>query len=292
MSTTRTSHAGRMTHGSWYTRRGLFGWAMVAYLITFVIVLPLLWVVVLSFRPSDSILNNPTALGPFTTGNYSRAIQTLPLIRMYASTLILALTSVIVGTVISLMSSYALSRIVLRHRKLLTTVRIYLLAGLTIPVFILLFPVYRVDIALGIFGSYLGLILPYIAVTLPFNTLLFTGFLADFPTEIEDAAIVDGVSLTRMLTSVVIPLMRPVIVTVLIFNVIFVFNEYPFVSILGSADHINTISLAIGQFQGQFSTDYGAMMSAATIIIIPQIVIYAILQKQVIAGITGGAVKG
>ncbi len=281
-----------MSEGAWYTRRGLFLWATIAYLVTFVIVLPLLWVVLLSFRPSDSILNNPTALGPFTGSNYSRAIDTLPLAQMYGSTLILAVTSVTIGTGISLMSSYALSRIVLRRRRVLSAFRIYLLAGLTIPVFILLFPVYRIDIALGIFGSYLGLILPYVAVTLPFNTLLFTGFLADFPTEIEDAAVVDGVGLVRMITSVVVPLMRPVIVTVLIFNVIFVFNEFPFVSILAGANHIKTIPLAIGQFQGQFSTDYGAMMSAATIIIIPQIVIYAIFQKQVIAGITGGAVKG
>lgn len=292
MSVARIGRRGRMNEGSWYTRRGLFTWATIAYLVTFVVVLPLLWVVLLSFRPSNSILNNPTAFGPFNLANYANAFVTLPLAEMYASTLILAVTSVTIGTVISFMSSYALSRIILRHRQILSGFRIYLLAGLTIPVFILLFPVYQIDIALGIFGTYLGLILPYIAVTLPFNTLLFTGFLADFPTEIEEAAIVDGVGLVRMMTSVVLPLMRPIIVTVLIFNVIYVFNEYPFVSILASAGHIKTIPLAIGQFQGQFSTDYGSMMAAATIIIIPQIVIYAIFQKQVIAGMTGGAVKG
>lgn len=277
----------------WHTRRGLLIFGAVAYLVTFLILLPLLWVGLLSFRSTSSILEDPIALWPLDLDNYARVFRTLPLGEMYGNTLLLALTSVAVGTVVSFMSSYALSRIIFRRwRFLQSSARIYLLAGLAIPVYILLFPIYRIVIALGLFGSHLSLILPYIAVTLPFNTLLFTGFLADFPPEVEEAAIVDGVGLWRMFTSVVVPLMRPVIATVLIFNIIYVFNEYPFVSILSSTQTINTVSLAVSQFQGQYSADYGAMMAASTLILVPQIAIYAIFQKQVIAGITAGAVKG
>ena len=81
---------------------------------------------------------------------------------------------------------------VFRRRRVQSAVRFYLLAGLAVPVYILLFPVYRLDLAFGIFGTYAALILPYIAVTIPFNTLLMTGFLREFPTEIEEAAIIDG----------------------------------------------------------------------------------------------------
>ncbi|HEY4267465.1 MAG TPA: carbohydrate ABC transporter permease [Galbitalea sp.] len=263
-----------------------------AYLITFAVLLPLLWIAVLSFQPNSRILSDPLSPTSFNLDNYINVFTTVPLASMYGNTLILALVSVTIGTVISFMSSFALTRMVFLRRPLQSGLRLYLLAGLAIPIYILLFPVYRLDIALGVFGTYAALILPYIAVTIPFNTLLLTGFLRDFPPELEEAAIIDGVGLWRMCWSVVVPLMRPVFATILIFNVIYVFNEYPFASILINNPAMTTVSLAVSQFQGQYSTDYGAMMAASTIILIPQLVIYAIFQKQVVAGMTVGAVKG
>lgn len=280
---------GRRPHKS---RRGVIIAGIIAYLITFLIILPLLWIVVLSFQSNSNILNNPLSPQAFTWSNYVNVITTVPLLSMYGNTLILAVSSVLVGTVISFMSSFALTRMVFRRRRVQSGIRLYLLAGLAIPIYILLFPVYRVDIALGIFGTYLSLILPYVAVTIPFNTLLLTGFLRDFPGEIEEAAIVDGAGLWRMCWSVVVPVMRPVLATVLVFNIIYVFNEYPFVSILINNPSMTTVSLAVSQFQGQYSTDYGAMMAASAIILLPQLILYAIFQKQVVAGMTLGAVKG
>lgn len=282
----------RTTAGLWDTRRHIAVGALIAYLITFGVLTPLLWVVFLSFRPSTGILSQPLSLSSLSLHNYTDAFHTLPLAKMYGNTLVLAVTSVSIGTVISFMSSFALSRMVFRRRRLQATLRYYLLAGLAIPVAILLFPVYRLDVALGFFGHYVAIILPYIAVTLPFNTLLMTGFMSELPAEIEDAAVVDGVGLIRMCTSIVLPLSRPIVATVLIFNIIYVFNEYPFVSVLGNSQSLTTVSLALSQFQGQYSTDYGAMMAASTIILLPQIAIYVLFQRQVIAGMTTGAVKG
>ena len=273
-------------------RRGLIIAGIAAYLITFVILLPLLWIAVLSFQSNQTILGDALDLKAFSWTNYINVFKTVPLLSMYGNTVLLAVSSVAIGTVISFMSSFALSRMVFRRRRFQSGLRLYFLAGLAIPIYILLFPVYRVDIALGVFGTYLSLILPYVAVTIPFNTLLLTGFLRDFPTELEEAAIVDGAGLVRLCWSVVLPLMRPVIATILIFNIIYVFNEYPFVSILINNPAMTTVSLAVSQFQGQYSTDYGAMMAASTLILIPQLVIYAVFQKQVVAGMTAGAVKG
>jgi raffinose/stachyose/melibiose transport system permease protein len=263
-----------------------------AYLITFLILLPLLWIAILSFQSNNSILANPLSTSTFTVGNYLNVFTQVPLLREYGNTILLAVVSVTVGTVISFMSSFAIARMVFRRRWIQSTLRFYLIGGLAIPVYILLFPVYRIDIYLHVFGTYSALILPYIAVTLPFNTLLLTGFLADFPSEIEQAAIVDGAGLWRLCWQVVLPLMRPVLATVLIFNLIYVFNEYPFASVLIDNPQMTTISLAVSQFQGQYSTNYGAMMAASTIILIPQLVIYAVFQRHVIAGMTIGAVKG
>lgn len=280
------------SRGHAHKRRGVLITAIVAYLIAFVILLPLLWIAILSFQTNNTILNNPLSLQPPTFANYLDVIQSVPLLQEYGNTAILAVSSVAIGTIISFTSSYALARMVFRWRWLQTSARMFLLAGLAIPIYILLFPVYQFAITLGIFGTYTALILPYIAVTLPFNTLLLTGFLADFPHEIEEAAIIDGAGLARLCWSVVVPMMRPVLATVLIFNLIYVINEYPFASILINNPQMATVSLAVSQFQGQYSTNYGAMMAASAIILVPQVLIYALFQRQVVAGMTVGAVKG
>ena len=126
----------------------------------------------------------------------------------------------------------------------------------------------------------------------PFNTLLMTGFLADFPSEIEEAAIIDGAGLWQVCVNVVLPIMKPVIATILIFNIVYVFNEFPFASILINNPDLVTVSLAVSRFQGQFTVDYGGMMASATMVLVPQLIIYAFFQRQIIAGMTAGAVKG
>lgn len=263
-----------------------------AYLIAFLIIMPLVWVVLLSFKPSGDILSNPFSFDRLTFENYANTFTSLPLMRMYGNTILIAVVSVTVGTVISFMSAFALTRMVFRRKKLQSVTRFYFLAGLAVPVYILLFPIYMLNLSLGIFGTFASLIVPYIAVTIPFNTLLMTGFLREFPDEIEEAAIIDGVGLGRLCWMIVLPLMRPVIATLLIFNVVYVFNEFPFASILINDPDLVTVSLAVSRFQGQFTVDYGGMMAAATIVLLPQLVIYAFFQKQVIAGMTAGAVKG
>jgi len=263
-----------------------------AYLITFVVVLPILWITLLSFQQSDTILSDPFSLDSLTLDNYRNVIQTLPLVQMYANTIIIALVSVTVGTVVSFMVSFALTRMVFRRRRTQSFLRFYLLSGLAVPVYVLLFPVYRLDLALGIYGTYLAVILPYIAVSIPFNTLLLTGFLRDFPGELEEAAIMDGAGLFRICWSVVLPAMRPILATIVIFNVVYVFNEFPFVSILINNPDLATVSLAVSRFQGQYTVDYGGMMAAATLVLLPQLAIYAVFQRHVIAGLTAGAVKG
>lgn len=263
-----------------------------AYLVTFLIILPLLWIVMLSFQPSGNILNNPFSFDGLTFDNYVNAISSLPLVTMYSNTILVALVSVLVGTVISFMAAFALTRMVFRRPKVQSATRFYLLAGLAVPVYILLFPVYRIVLALNVFGTYGALILPYIAVTIPFNILLLTGFLREFPDELEEAAIIDGAGLWRICWSVVLPLMRPVIATILIFNIVYVFNEFPFASILINSPDLYTVSMAVSRFQGQYTVDYGGMMASATLVLLPQLVIYAIFQRHVVAGMTVGAVKG
>lgn len=273
-------------------RRGRVAAGVVAYLVTFLILFPILWIVLLSFQESSKVTTDPLSLTTLTLENYVDTFTSLPLLRMYANTLFLAVVSVTLGAVVSFMASYALTRMVFRRQAVQSTLRFYLLAGLAVPVYILLFPIYRIDLMIGAYGTYAALILPYVAVSIPFNTLLFTGFFRELPQEVEESAIIDGAGLFRLCVSVVVPLTRPIIATVLIFNVVYVFNEFPFASVLINSPAMTTVSLAVSQFQGQYTVNYGGMMAAATVVLIPQLVIYAMFQRQVISGLTAGAVKG
>lgn len=274
-------------------RRGRVIALAVAYLITFVILLPLLWITLLSFQTNENILVNPFSLSDLGLANYRQALETLDLMLMYKNTLILAVVSVTIGLAVSYMAAFALTRMVFRGggRGVQNTVKYYFLAGLAVPVYILLFPVYRLDIALGLFGTHAALILPYIAISIPFNILLLTGFLREFPEEIEQAAVIDGVGLWSMAWRVVFPLMRPVVATLAILNVIYVWNEFPFAVTLINDPELTTISLGISQFQGAYSVNYGAMMASAILVLVPQLVLYAIFQRQVISGMTAGAIR-
>jgi raffinose/stachyose/melibiose transport system permease protein len=264
----------------------------ITYLVTFAFVLPVLWMVLLSFEPSDHILNDPTRLSDLSLDNYRTALSTLDLVTMYKNTLILVAVSVPLGLVVSLTAAIAITRMAWRRQALRQASRLYILAGLAVPVFVLLFPVYRLDVWLNIFGTHAALILPYVAVAVPFNVLLLTGFLADFPEEIEQAAIIDGAGLWRISWSVIVPLTRPVLATLAIFNVIYVWNEYPFAVTLINSQAMTTVSLGISQFQGVWSVDYGAMMASATLVLIPQLLVYIAFQRHVVEGMTFGALKG
>ncbi|MEV6104254.1 carbohydrate ABC transporter permease [Streptomyces sp. NPDC051940] len=298
MEQTRTAPAGRGTAPRGRAtprrpRRGRIIATAAAYLITFVILFPLLWIVLLSFQPNDDILGRSFSFADISLANYRQATRTLNLLVMYKNTLVLAFFSVTAGLVVSFMAAFALTRMVFRggRRRAQSTLRYYFLAGLAIPVYVLLFPVYRIDIALGIFGTHLALILPYIAVTIPFNILLLTGFLREFPEEVEQAALLDGVGLWGMAWKVVFPLMRPVLATLAILNVIYVWNEFPFAVTLINDPTLTTVSLGVSQFQGVYDVDYGAMMASATLVLVPQLVVYALFQRQVISGMTAGAAR-
>ncbi len=269
------------------------GTTVVAYIVTLLVLLPLLWMVLLSFKTNSDILNNPFSIaGTISFDNYARALETLNLGLLYKNTFIIAAITIVIEILITFMSSYALSRMVFRSERLKRSVTALLLMGLAIPAFILLFPVYRLTIFFGIYNTYASLIIPYIATSISFNTLLFTGFLRGFPKEVEEAAIIDGCGLFTLGRAVVFPIIMPVVATVFIFNVLYIWNEFPFAVTLISNEAMTTISLGISQFKGRFNIDYGGIIAASILLIIPQLIFFVFFQRFIIEGMTAGAVKG
>lgn len=167
----------------------------------------------------------------------------------------------------------------------------YLILGLAISPFILLFPVYKINVFFGLSGK-VGLVLPYIATSISFNTLLLVGYLKSLPSEIDEAAVMDGCNLRQLIIKVILPMTKPVIATVVIFNVLYIWNEYPFASVILRDASDYTLSMGASFFKGTYTVDYGGIIASSIMIIVPELIFYGLFQKNIVEGMTAGAVKG
>jgi ABC-type sugar transport system, permease component len=265
----------------------------VVIVISCIVIIPFLWMLLLSFKTDTEIVNAPFAIPKVLNfDNYVRALNTLRLPQLYKNTFIVVATTQVITLCLTFMSSFAISRMNFRNRKVKSSLYFYLIFGLAIPVYILLFPIYRINIMLGIMNTYLALIIPYIAISIAFNTLLFVGFLNGVPDELEEAAIIDGCGIWNLCIRVIAPVLKPIFATVTVFNVIYNWNEFPFAVTFISSRQLFTISLGVSLFKGRFNVDYSGVVAASVLIMIPQLLFYTLLQKYIISGMTEGAVKG
>ncbi|HCM23816.1 MAG TPA: carbohydrate ABC transporter permease [Ruminococcaceae bacterium] len=263
--------------------------------LTFVVllaILPFLWMIMLSFKTNSQILSNPLSF-PTTISleNYRRAIQLLNLGNLYKNTIFIVVVSIAIELCFTFASSFALAKMTFRCKKTRSTLYEFLLLGLAISPFILLFPVYRINTIVHL-KEQMGLVMPYVASSVSFNTLLFVGYLKELPSEIDEAAIIDGCNLGQQIIRVIVPMAKPVIATVVVFNVLYIWNEFPFASVILHNTSNYTLALGASFFKGKYNIDYSGMIASSTLMIIPELIFYGIFQKNIVSGMTAGAVKG
>jgi len=270
-------------------KRMLMYFGMIA--VTVITVFPFLWMIILSFKTNSEIMLSPLSMpDSINFDNYVHALDTLNYRQLYLNTFTICMVSIVAELIITFLSSFVLARMDFgKHLKQL--IYGYLILGLSISPFILLFPVYKINLLLGLKEKY-GLIMPYIATSISFNTLLLVGYLKALPREIDEAALVDGCTLWQLIGRVILPMTKPVIATVVIFNVLYIWNEYPFASVMLRDIGSYTLSMGASFFKGKFSVDYGAIIASSIMIIIPELVFYGLFQKNIVDGMTAGAVKG
>lgn len=261
-------------------------------LVTVLMVFPLLWMLMMSFKTNSEIMSNPLSWPKsLNWANYRNALQTLDYVKLYANTILVCVVSMVVELVITFLSSFALARFVYSHAGARKAIYAFLIAGLCVSPFILLFPVYKINVFFGLREQW-ALIMPYVASSISFNTLLFVNYLTALPAEIDEAAIIDGCSIWDLIFRIIIPMAKPVIATVVIFNVLYIWNEYPFASVMlrNQADY--TLSMGASFFKGTYTVDYGGIVASSMMIIIPELIFYALFQKKIVGGMVAGAVKG
>lgn len=184
---------------------------------------------------------------------------------------------------------YFLSRIRFRGSNIIW---IMLLLGMLIPVHSLLVPIYVVFNRMHFNNHWFTLIIPYVAFGMPIAVFLIQSFVHEIPTALEEAASIDGCSFTGTLFQIIMPICRPVMVTVAIIQTFACWNEFSFALVLIRDVQLQTVPLAVTQFTGQFSSDYPKIMAAMLITMSPIVILYFAFSKQIIKGMVAGAVKG
>ena len=271
---------------------------IVMYVWMLFVIFPFAWMISLSFRETKAVYKNLffQSIEEITFNNYVylfkgefpyRHIQVF-FLNALKNSVVVTVVSVICILVVSLLAGYAFSKIKFTGRDALFY---FLLAGMMVPVQVIMLPLFRIVKIVGIQNSLLSVIFPYIALGIPLSTFLFTGFFKNLPNALIEAAKIEGASNFKTLIKIALPLSRPVIGANLIFQFMFTWNEFPLALVLLSRANLYTLPLEITKVQGQYMTPWNIVATAVMAAIIPVIVVYLIFQKQFISGLTSGAIK-
>jgi raffinose/stachyose/melibiose transport system permease protein len=222
-------------------------------------------------------------------GNFREAWEQGRFGRLFLNSIIVAVGVVVPSIVLSTMTGYALARFRFRGSNVVYS---YLLLGLVIPLQALVVPLYYVLRELNMLDSLIGLILPQIAMSMSFGTLLMRQAFASIPREVMEASIVDGASSWTTLWQVMYPLARPMVGTVALMFFIWTWNEFMLPLVINIDPAYHTVPLGLVMFQGQWTANIPLIAAGATITFLPLVIMFFIFQRQLIEGLTQGAVKG
>lgn len=251
---------------------------------------PIIWMLYSSLKSNPEFNRNILSLPKkLCFENYAEAFR-LGKIGMYSvNSMFNAVVTCILVILFSFIIGYFIARFNFRGRKFLYLTFLF---GMLVPIHALLVPVFIQYKNFGLFDSRLTLIVPYVAFGLPFSIFLMEGFIKSVPKELEEAAFIDGSSFLSTMFRIIFPVCKPTIVTIAILTFLDGWNEFPFALVLIKSDALKTISLGLLNFKGQYSANYTVQMAGLLMAMVPIIVLYALLNKQIIEGMTAGAVKG
>jgi multiple sugar transport system permease protein len=256
-----------------------------------VMVMPFIWMISTSLKESSYILEFPIKIIPDnpTFDNFTQAWTSNNFQLYFKNSLMVALTSVFFVVLFSAMMAYAFARLSFPGKELIFYT---ILLVLMVPNMVGIIPQFLLAKALGLRNSLFGLVVFYVAGSVPFNTFLLRGFFETLPKELEDAILIDGGSYFTIFFRMILPLSKPALATVSIFSFLGFWDE--FVLALTFIDDISkrTLPIAIATFQGQHGTEWGLVFAASLIAAVPVIIVYASLQRYFVGGITAGAFKG
>ena len=253
-------------------------------------IFPAIWLFYSSMKTKSEFFENPIALpSTFHFGNYINVLQKSDMLLWMKNTARNTFLSLVLILLIGFVVGYFVARFDFKGRKLLYS---YFLLGMLIPIHAIMIPMYILFTKTGLGDSWYTLIFPYTAFGIPISVFLVESYVRNVPRELEEAAAIDGSSFTRTLFSIILPVAKPILVTIAIIQVFSCWNEFSFALVLIKDVRLQTVPLAMTMFKGQFASDYPKIMSAMLTTMAPIVVLYFIFSKQIIKGMVAGAVKG
>lgn len=254
-----------------------------------IMIYPLFVMVTSSFKTNAEIFSSPLSLPThFSTANLEKVWTETNFVRYLANSVGITAASVALILLFSTLAGYAIARYRFRLSSL---VLMFFLSGMTVPLKLAIIPLFIQLDTLGLVDSYLGLVLVYVAMGIPSAVFIMTGFLRTLPRELEESARMDGASELRIMWSIMLPLARPALVIVAIQNAVPIWNDFFFPLVLITSDNLKTLPQGLTVFVGEFTTDWGVLFTGLTLAALPITLLYIVLSKQFISGITQGAVK-
>ena len=276
----RTNPAGRVLRLNWLG--GSFGWIWLI-----VVMVPIYWIVITSFKTQDSYFVTNTFAPPSdpTFENYKTVVDN-DFVRYFFNSVVVSIGAVVPAVLISFMASYAIVRGA--GNRWLRSINTLFLLGLAIPLQAVIIPVYLIIIRLHLYDTLLAIILPSIAFAIPLSVLVLANFIRDVPRELFESMRMDGASEWGTLWRLAFPLTRPSLVTVTIYNALLIWNGFLLPLVLTQSPNQRTIPLALWTFQGIFGVNVPAVAASVTLTTVPIILLYAIGRRQLLSGLTAG----
>ena len=256
------------------------------------VILPMIWLVYSSFKTDQEIFFQPWAL-PETPqwNNLERAWVTVHVGQYFVNSMRVVIPSLVLTLALSSMTAYILARFQFPGNRALFFM---FMAGMLFPIFMALVPLFFLAKDLQLLNTFLGLTLVYTAYSLPFTIFFLTGFFKTLPSELHEAALIDGANEYQVFFRVMLPLAQPGLVAMAIFNFLGMWNQYilPLVLMSERENYVLPQGLSFMLHQQYYKSDWSALFAALTIIMVPTLVVYIIFQNQIQKGVTVGALKG
>ncbi len=248
------------------------------------------WIVMSSLSTTREIFTNNLLASGLHWENYEKALTTHKLSRYFINTCLYVGVSLIGIILVAAPASYVLSRFEFPGRRL---VRSLFIAGIGMPGMLLLIPLFTLFVRLNLTGTSQGLILIYVGTSIPFTVFFLTGFFGSLPSELEEAALIDGCTYSQVFWRVMLPLAQSGIITVTIFNFIGLWNDYFWALIFVNTPERRTLQLGLQALVQamRYTGDWAGLFASVVIVFLPTFVVYLFLSEKIIAGITAGAVK-
>jgi ABC-type glycerol-3-phosphate transport system permease component len=273
-----------------YKQLARWGLSGLTGLVVIVINLPIITLILNSFRRTEDILAATTIIPTNPSWvNYIYVLDRTPYWQFFRNSIIVAGGGMTLSILAAVLAGYALSRF---RSRVLSTYRRWLFMVQMFPLILALIPLFILFRTLGLVNTYASVIILYTVTQLPFATSMFVAYFDGIPRELEEAAQIDGYSRLQGMALVMLPLAGPAIAAVAIFTFLFSYNEYLVANIMLRNEAVYTLPVGIQMFMQQFITDWGSLMAAATLAMLPTFVLFLFVQKYMMYGAIGSGVKG